>query len=195
MPWCVYLERRKGQATGAAFIDATTIAVGPNRRIHRHQVLKAIAQRGQTSMGWFYGFKRHLVMGGRGELLAFHLTPGNTVDRRPVLRLARDRYGKRFGDKTAISKHRCQARFERGLLLITPLRNNRHNRLLPLFDKCLLRKRSILETVKDQLKNISQIEHTRHRSMTHFMAGLVAYTHQPRQPSLNLTEHPLPLSG
>ena len=64
------------------------------------------------------------------------------------------------------------------------------NRLMPLSDKLLLRKRSILETIIDQLKNISQIEHTRHRSLANFMvnivAGLIAYCHQPKKPSLAL---------
>lgn len=65
------------------------------------------------------------------------------------------------------------------------------NQLLPLVDKLLLRQRSIIETINDQLKNISQIEHTRHRSPINFLvnlfAGLVAYCHQFKKPSLNLT--------
>jgi hypothetical protein len=64
------------------------------------------------------------------------------------------------------------------------------NRLIPLIEKVLLRKRAIIETVNDQLKNISQIEHTRHRSVTNFMvnlvSGLIAYTWKPKKPSLNL---------
>ena len=65
------------------------------------------------------------------------------------------------------------------------------NALMPLFDKIMLRKRSLIETVNDQLKNVCQIEHTRHRSPKNFMAnliaGLIAYTHQPKKPSLRLT--------
>jgi hypothetical protein len=142
-------------------------------------------------MGWFYGFKLHLVVNDRGELLAFQLTPGNVDDRRPVPQLAKALCGKLFGDKGYISKRLFQTLFEEGLQLITPIRKNMGNRLLPLFDKLLLRKRALIETVNDQLKNISQIEHTRHRSVANFMvnwvSGLIAYTHQPLKPSLNLT--------
>jgi hypothetical protein len=64
------------------------------------------------------------------------------------------------------------------------------NKLLSLVDKLLLRKRALIESVNDQLKNISQIEHTRYRSGANFLvnllAGLVAYTYQPKKPSLNL---------
>ena len=64
------------------------------------------------------------------------------------------------------------------------------NKLMPLVDKWLLRKRAIVETVFDQLKNISQIEHSRHRSINNFMVnwvgGLAAYILQPKKPSLNL---------
>jgi len=77
-----------------------------------------------------------------------------------------------------------------GLQLITKLKSNMKHRLLPLADKILLRKRAIVETIIDQLKNISQIEHTRHRSVTNFLVnllcGLIAYCHQPKKPSLQL---------
>jgi hypothetical protein len=191
IPLCIYLQQRKGQATGLAFIDATSIAVCHNRRIYNHKVFKKIAQRGKTSMGWFYGFKLHRVVNDRGELLAFRLTPGNVDDRRPVPQLIRGLAGKLFGDKGYLSKRLFQALFEEGLQLITPIRKNMRNRLLPLFDKLLLRKRALIETINDQLKNISQIEHSRHRSVANFMvnlvAGLIAYTHQSLKPSLNLT--------
>ena len=142
-------------------------------------------------MGWFYGFKLHLVVNDRGELLAVTLTPGNMDDRQPVPRLARELFGKLFGDKGYISGPLAKQLLEHGLELITSVRRNMQNRLIPLVDKLLLRKRAIIETVNDQLKNISQIEHTRHRSPINFLvnlfAGLIAYCHQPKKPSLNLT--------
>jgi hypothetical protein len=64
------------------------------------------------------------------------------------------------------------------------------NKLMPLVDKLLLRKRALIETVNDQIKNICQIEHTRHRSVANFIvnlvAALIAYTYQEKKPSLNL---------
>ena len=140
-------------------------------------------------MGWFFGFKLHLIINERGELLSFQVTPGNTDDRVPVPDLVKDIVGKIFGDKGYISTELFQQLFEQGIQLITPFKKNMKNRLMPLFDKILLRKRSLIETVNDQLKNISQIVHSRHRSIKNFMvniiAGLVAYTYQEKKPSLN----------
>ena len=97
-----------------------------------------------------------------------------------------------FGDKGYISSDLFKKLFEQGLQLITPVKKNMKNRLMPLQDKILLRKRSLIETVNDQLKNISQIVHSRHRSIKNFMvniiAGLVAYTYQEKKPSLNLSD-------
>ena len=80
---------------------------------------------------------------------------------------------------------------------MTKIRKNMHNKLMPLVDKLLLRKRAIIETINDQIKNIQQIEHTRHRSvvnaMVNVLAALVAYTHQPRKPSLNISKNELKL--
>jgi hypothetical protein len=191
IPLCAYLQQRKGMATGIAFIDATSIVVCHNRRIHSHKVFKKLARRGKTSVGWFYGFKLHLVVNDRGELLAFQVTPGNVDDRKPVPHLAKGLTGKLFGDKGYISKALFEALLTENLQLITKRRKNMANRLMPLFDKLMRRKRALIETINDQLKNISQIEHSRHRSVANFMvnlvAGLVAYTHQPKKPSLNLT--------
>lgn len=188
IPLCVYLMGRRGEQTGISFVDATSIAVCHNRRIPGHKVFKKVAKRGKTSTGWFYGFKLHLVINDRGELLAFQVTPANTDDRAPVPKLARGLVGKLFGDKGYISKKLFETLMAQGLQLITRVRNNMKNQLLTLEDKLLLRKRALIETVNDQLKNISQIEHTRHRSVANFMVnlicGLIAYTWQPKKPSL-----------
>ena len=141
-------------------------------------------------MDWFYGFKLHLVVNDCGELLAVKITAGNVDDRNPVLELARALFGKLFGDRGYISQKLFEQLGGQGVQLITKLRKNMKNRLLPLFDKLLLRKRSICETLNDQLKNISQIEHSRHRSVFNFfvnlIAGLVAYTFREKKPSLNI---------
>jgi transposase len=189
VPLCEYLHQRKGTPTGIAFVDSTPIAVCHNRRIRRHKVFAGLAQRGKTSVGWFYGFKLHLIVDDHGELLAFRVTPGNADDREPIPRMTENLWGKLFGDRGYISQKLFELLFQQGLELITTTRKNMKSRLLPLRDKLLLRKRSIIETINDQLKNISQIEHTRHRSVANFMvnlvAGLIAYTHQEKKPSLN----------
>jgi hypothetical protein len=188
---CLYLYSRLAVSTGIAFIDATALPVCHNRRIGRHKVFEGLAERGKTSMGWFYGFKLHLVVTDQGEVVAFCLTPGNVDDRKPVPQLASKLWGKLIGDRGYISQALFEQLFAEGVQLITPIRKNMKNRLMPLWDKLLLRKRSIIETINDQLKNISQIAHTRHRSVTNFLvnlvAGLLAYSHQPKKPSLNLS--------
>jgi hypothetical protein len=191
LPLCGYLKYCFGACTGTSFIDSTALAVCENLRIPQHKVFSGLARRGKTSVGWFYGFKLHLVVNDRGELLAVALTPGNTDDREPVPTLAQDLFGKLFGDKGYVSRALAQRLFEAfGVQLITKLKRGMKDRLLPLADKLLLRQRAIVETIVDQLKNVSQIEHTRHRSFLNFLVnlvcGLIAYCLQPKKPSLGL---------
>jgi hypothetical protein len=197
LPLCLYLHTRLGVVTGISFVDATPLPVCHNRRIARHKVFAGLAARGKTSMGWFYGFKLHLVINDCGELLAFYLTAGNVDDRKPVPKLAQRLFGKLFGDKGYISQPLVDQLLTQDVQLITGIRKNMHNRLMLLRDKLLLRKRVLIETVNDQLKNISQIAHTRHRSVDNFLvnllAGLLAYTYQPKKPALNLHNEELAL--
>ena len=190
VPLVFYLLSKKGACTGISFVDSTPIRVCKNKRIERHRVFSGIAARGKSTMGYFYGFKLHLVVNDRGEILSFQLTPGNTDDRKPLPVLFEGLFGKVFADKGYISKDLFVDFFEQEIQLITGIRKNMKNRLMPLMDKILLRKRSIIETINDQLKNISQIEHSRHRSFTNFLvnliAGLVAYALQPKKPSLKM---------
>lgn len=192
-PLMVYLTTLYGQCSGVSFVDSTALAVCNNRRIHHHRVFLDLAARGKTSMGWFYGFKLHLTVNDQGELLACQISPGNVDDRQPVPRLAKNLWGKLFGDRGYISQAWVEQLHQMyNLQLITKLRKNMQNRLMLLSDKILLRKRAIIETIIDQLKNISQIEHTRHRSPVNFfinvLAGLIAYCHQPKKPALHFPD-------
>ena len=192
MPLCLYLRTQCfGTCTGISFIDSTSLAVCKNPRIHAHKVFSGLAERGKTSTGWFFGFKLHLVFNDCGELLNLVLTPGNVDDRKPVPKLVRRLFGKLFGDKGYLSKKLFEELLKTfNVQLITGIRSNMKNKLVPLIDKLLLRKRAISETIIDQLKNISQIEHSRHRSPINFLvnllSGLIAYCHRPKKPSLNL---------
>lgn len=190
VPMCAYLRSCFGTCSGISFMDSTSLKVCHNRRIRQHKVFEDLAARGKTSVDWFFGFKLHLVVNDRGELLNILLTPGNTDDdRTPVPKLLQQLFGKVFADKGYVSqklaKHLLQTA---GIQLITKLKRNMKQRLMPLNDRLSLRKRSIIETIIDQLKNISQIEHSRHRSpvncFVNILGGLIAYCHQPKKPSI-----------
>ena len=196
IPLIIYLKTsRIGKATGISFVDSAVIKACNNRRIHSHKVFNGFAQRAKSSMGWFYGFKLHLLINDKGDILSFAFTPGNVDDRNKDLmnRLTKHLFGKLFGDKGYLSKELFVLLFEQGVQLITKLRKNMKNKLMPLMDKILLRKRAIIETINDQLKNICQIEHTRHRSILNFMvnsiSALIAYTYLPKRPSLNINTY------
>lgn len=195
IPLCAYLRQCQGACTGISFIDSTPLAVCHPHRRHQHRLFAGQAQWGKSSTGWFFGFKLHLVFNDRGQLLNVALTPANVDDRQPVPGLVQDLFGKLFADPGYISKKLSkQLRTLFDLQLITKLRSNMKNQLLPMADKLLLRKRALIETIIDQLKNISQIEHTRHRSPINFMVnllcGLIAYCHQPKKPALK-SDQPL----
>lgn len=177
----------------ANYIDSTKLVVCHNRRIRRNKVFRGLAARGKSSMGWFYGFKLHLIVNEHGELVSFFITPGNTPDNNieTVTKLAKRLQCKLFGDRGYIYQDLFTALWKQGTQLITGIRRNMKNRLLPLMDKIMLRGRSIIETINDQLKNQEQIEHTRHRSPINFgvnlFSGLIAYQLQPKKPSLDFS--------
>jgi len=182
--------KMRGKTNGIAFVDSTTITVCHNKRVNRNRVFAGIAKSSKSTMGWFFGFKLHLVINDCGEILAFSLTKGNVDDRKPVPAMVRQLFGKLFGDKGYLSSNLREQLAEMGIMLITSVKKNMKNKLMPLWDKIMLRKRFLIETVNDQLKNQMQIEHTRHRSPTNFlvnlMSGLLAYSFKPKKPCLNL---------
>jgi transposase len=108
-------------------------------------------------VGWYFGFKLHLIVNDQGELLAFKLTPANTDDRKPVPDLAQDLLGKLFGDRGYISQALFEQLYERGWQLITKSKKNMKNRLVKLIDKILLRKRALIESIKGFFVNASTL--------------------------------------
>ena len=200
VPLTASLQTQLGACTGLSFIDSTKLVVCHTARSARHRVCAVCAgraQRGKTSTGWVYGFKLHLVVKDRGALVAFCRTPGQVDDRRPVPKLARRLFGKLFGDTGYVSQPLAEHLFvTHGLQLITRLRTNLHHRLLAWSDPVWLRKRALIETLNDQLQNLCQIEPTRHRRpvncLVNLVAGLIAYCHQPKKPSLPLGPLALP---
>lgn len=111
-----------------------------------------MAKRGKTSTGWFFGFKLHFIINDKGEILAYMLTAGSIDDREALQNLCQKILGKLFGDKEYISSKLFSELYEKGVQLITRLRANIKNKLMPLLDKLLLRKRGLIESVHNRLK-------------------------------------------
>lgn len=194
VPLCAYLRYCFGTCTGISFMDSTSLKVCHNKRISQHKVFKEIAARGKTSVDWFFGLKLHLVVNDKGELLNFQVTPGNVDDRKPVPDLLQHLFGKVYADKGYVSQKLFKELLATvGIQLITKLKRNMKQRLMPLCDRLMLRKRAVVETIIDQLKNISQIEHSRHRSpvncFVNILCGLIAYCHQPKKPGIAMEDN------
>ena len=189
LPFALLAHCLRGEATGVYFADSSKLAVCHNRRISSNRVFAGLAKRGKTSMGWFYGFKLHIVINHKAEIMAVRITPGNTDDRKPVPAMARGILGKLFADKGYISKTLFDQLWKSGLQLITGIRKTMKNYLLPWLDKILLRKRFIIETVLDTLKSTLGLEHSRHRSpvnaFVHIFSCIVAYGFKTTKPKLN----------
>ena len=181
-----------GKCTGVSFVDSTPTRVCRNQRIHMNKVFKGIAARGKCSMGWFFGFKLHLICNEKRELLNFMITPGDIDDRKPLEYKAFIKfiYGKIVGDKGYIKKSLFERLFVDGIQLITKLKSNMKGALISMSDKLLLRKRAIIETINDELKNIAQVEHSRHRSFDNFivntLASIAAYCFFPKKTCINV---------
>ena len=191
-PLTLYLMKyRVGKCTGINFMDSTTLDVCDTHRISFHKVFNGLAQHGKTSMGWFYGFELHLVINDMGEILSVCLTSVNVDDRdwEVIYRLTKELYRK------FICRQKICVSFEQNIQLITRLKSNMKNKLVDFSERLLLRKRAVIESVNDFLKNICQIEHSRHRSVDNFfvnlLAVLVAYSFIPKKSSLNIPKLPV----
>ena len=195
VPMCSYLTSKLGKPTGIQFVDSTKIEVCHIIRAKRNKVFEGVAHHGKGTMGWSYGFKLHLIINHLGEIVALKLTTGNVDDREPVSDMADSIFGKLYGDKGYISKALSGELLEKGVELITTVRKNMKKKFISLWDRALLKKRFIIETVNEQLKNISYIEHSRHRSMhgsmLNLLGGLIAYCLKEEKPSLDLTSQEL----
>ena len=89
IPLCVFVQSLTGEKTGVYFIDATILKACHIKRERQHRVFDGIAKKAKSTMGWFFGFKLHLVINDKGEIMAFKITAGNVDDRKPVPDLMR----------------------------------------------------------------------------------------------------------
>ena len=193
VPMVVFLQTCcLGQCSGISFLDSTVIRACHYKREKQNRVFRDIAAKGRGTMGWFFGFKLHIIINECGEIIDFLVTKGNEDDRQPL----RDRafhekvFGKIFADRGYIGKDLFEKLFVDGIHLVTKIKKNMKNSLMHIYDKIMLRKRAVVESVNDILKNQCQIEHTRHRSfdnfITNLISGLIAYSFYPSKPNINI---------
>lgn len=182
----------KKQSNGISYIDSTRIPICHNKRTNSNKVFESYAEIGKSTMGWFLGFKLHMLIDTGGNILALNLTKGNVDDRVPVMKLIKGLSGKLFGDKGYIKTELSQELHELGITLITPLKKNMKRRFIPIniFDLIMSKKRVLIESVFNILKNKLQLCHTRHRSIknfcVHILSVLVGYQLSPTKPSIDL---------
>ena len=179
LPLIGLLHSLKGKQTGVYFVDSTKLAVCHNKRTDQHKVFKGLANLGKSSMGWFFGFKLHLLINHYGQLMGAKITRASVDDREPLPNLLTSLRGLCFADKGYIKAHLFSNLYKKGLKLVTPIRTNMTNKLIPLHEKLMLKKRSVIESVFNVLKSQFNIEHSRHRSplnaFVHILAALVGY--------------------
>jgi hypothetical protein len=181
-----------GKCTGISIIDSAPVRVCHVKREKSHKVFKGLAAEGKSTVGRFFEFKLHPTVNDKGEITEFLITQAGIDDRQPL----KDRtfheklFGKLPGDRGHISKDLFEKPFVSNIHPITKIKKNMKNTPMHLQDKTILRKRAVIETMNDQLKNICQTEHTGHRSFHNFIfniiSGLIAYIFEPKKPSLNL---------
>ena len=157
------------------------IPVCHNIRRNFNKVFDGLADNGKGTMGWCHGFRLHVLCNDCGEVITFCLTRASVDDRdeRVWTVFARHLYGKVFADRGYISPRLFESLFDRGIHLVHGLRSNMKNKLMPMWDKIMLRKRYVIECINYLLKDKANIVHSRHRSVHNFImnlcAGLAAY--------------------
>lgn len=181
-----------GKTTGKYYIDSTKLHVCDNLRIYSHKVFKDLAKRGKTSTGWFFGFKLHLIINDKGELMTFRITSGNVDDRAVVRKMTVGLEGWLFGDKGYISTKLTEELKNRGLELITKVKKNMKKKIINPVKNLWLKKRGVVESAIDQMKAILHIQHTRHRSpdnsLVNLLAGILGYIFKPKKPTISFAK-------
>jgi hypothetical protein len=182
--WFCHISQR----TGIAYMDSSSLAVCHSKRARRHKVFEGVAQLGKSTKGWFMGLKIHLITNEKGQLLSVYFTPGNVDDRVPVKSLTKNLKGYVFADRGYIKKELFEELYQRGLKMVTGLKKSMKPKLMLMFEKMLLRKRGLIESVFHLLKNIFELEHTRHRSVAnacvHLTSTLLAYCFKSNKPKI-----------
>lgn len=191
LPIILMMHYLSGRKTGIYYVDATHFSVCKNIRIGSHKTFAGLAARGHSSIEWFYGFKLHMIINDKSEIVALKITQGNTDDRKAFeeMVISKGLKGKVYADKGYMSKDLFIRLFRKGLLLITGIKRNMTNYLIPILDKIFHRKRFIIETIFATIKEHFNIRPNKHRSPINFFvslfAALIAYQIKPSKPKIS----------
>lgn len=197
IPLFLFMKGVNKTQTGIYFVDSTTLKVCHIKREKSNKTFKGIATKSKSTMGWFFGFKVHIIINNLGEIMNFTITAANVDDRKPVPNLMQRLKGWLFGDKGYLGKPLAETLKQQAISMFTKVKKNMQKQPITPEQTALLKKRGIVETVIGQLKNICQVEHTRHRApinaLVNIVAAIVAYTLKPRKPSIKVKISPQPL--
>jgi len=183
-----FISISKNKASLYNYIDSTRVKVCHNKRIPNHKVFQGLAKRGKSTMGWFFGFKLHLIINDTGEIVDVVLTSGNKNDAKAVELMKSPLFGFLFGDKGYISKKNEEIFAERGVKYVTYKKKKMKNRRNDFYKYVGLKKRSVIESVNSILKEQLSLEHTRHRSVAgffrHILSTLISYQLREKKPKI-----------
>ena len=184
----LFLQYKQVSFSGVGYIDSTPMEVCTKKRTSSHKVFKFVAALGKSSKGWFYGFKLHVICDFMGNIVRCRITAGNQNDLKVAVSMLKDFKGKIYGDKGYIGKKEFMQLLDNGLIMVTGIKKNMKNRLLEMWDKILLRKRSLIESIFNVMKNTLHLEHSRHRSIinagVYMITTLIAYCLKPNKPKI-----------
>jgi hypothetical protein len=192
VPLMIFSKLRSSQpCDGTSFIDSFPLSVSHEKRILSHKTFSGMAARGKTSVGWFYGFKVHVVINGAGEIINFAITSGNVSDnnKNVIEQLTRGVYGKIYGDKGyLLNSNLFEKLYSKGIHVVTKVRKNMKGKIMHIRDRIMLKRRGIIESVGAVLKEDLNIEHSRYRSpatlFVNVCSALVAYSFRSKKPSI-----------
>ena len=199
MPLLIFAQLRTKEApcSGISYIDSYPLKVSHTRRESSHKTFRKIAAKGKTSVGWFYGFKLHIVINHLGQILSFCITPGNVSDNNAqvLTKLTKRISGKLYGDKGYIVNPKMfEKLYAKGVHLVTKVRSNMKNKFISVADKFYLKKRGVVESVGAVLKENLSLEHSRHRSfwgfICHVVAVVAAYDFRVKKPRISVPDTP-----
>ena len=146
LPLTIFIKKvLLGPVPASVLLTPPPLRVCRNQRILIHKTFEGLAERGKCSMGWFFGFKLHLIINDKGEILNFMFTPGNVDDREPLkqAKFVENIKGKLCADKGYIGQDLFENLFQNGIQLVTKVKCNMKNSLMSIADKILLRKKSL----------------------------------------------------